>query len=89
MRITRTATGRGNVYRFYRIDDQFCVDLKALIPILLECQGDLLVGEEDFDVSLLLTPGPLNAEAEGELLRRARRHLGPGCPQLQPTEDRH
>ncbi len=82
MRITCTATERGNVFCFYRTDDRFCIDLKPLIPILLACQGDVLVGEEDSDPSLLLTAGPLGADAEGELLRRARRHLAPGCPHV-------
>ncbi len=80
MRITCPATERGNIYRFYRTDDRFCIDLKPLIPMLLACRGDVFVGEEDSDPSLLLTAGPLSADAEGELLRRAHPFLAPGCP---------
>ena len=80
MRITCTATSRGNVYHFYRNSDDFYRELKPLIPLLIKADGDVLVGSDDeTDPALLLSVGPMEAEVEAELLRRARRFLAPGC----------
>lgn len=86
MRITCTATKRGNIFRFYKDDDNFHRDLKPLVPLILACSGEVLVNEEDdLDVvddnggALLLTAGPLTSDAEAELVRRAQRHFAPAC----------
>lgn len=88
MRITRTATRRGNVYRFYKDNDNFYRDLRPLIPVIMAAEGDVLLGEEDdSDTSLLITAGPLSSDGEAELLRRAKRFLAPGCPSEPPPHE--
>jgi hypothetical protein len=81
MRITCSKTERGNVYRFYRDDDRFHDDLKALIPFLRACEGELHVGDPDGKHAIIvLEVGPDGASPEIEFLRQARRHLADGCP---------
>jgi hypothetical protein len=81
MRITCSKTERGHVYRFYRDDDQFHDDLKALIPFLRACDGELHVGDPSGgDAIVVLEVETTGAPQEVEFLRLARRHLAKGCP---------
>lgn len=85
MRITCTATDCGNVYQFFRSDDDFRRDLRAFIPLLLACDGDVVIGDEhDTPGSPILTVGPLDDASEMELRRRAQRYLEPVCPPGPP-----
>lgn len=77
MRITCTPTALGNVFRFYRNGDNFHAELKPLVRFLLQCEADLVVGDDNGDSDVLLRVGPMRPEAEAELLQRARRHITP------------
>ena len=85
MRITCTATDRGNVYQFSRSNDDFRRDLRAFVPLLLAADCDVVIGDEhDPPGAPILTVGPLDDESEKELRRRAQRYLVPDCPPGPP-----
>ncbi len=75
MRITCSATPRGNVYRLYRSSDQFYPALKRLIPFLLKSDADMEVGPTEADGQVLLTVGPFDRQSESEFRDRASRYL--------------
>ncbi len=85
MRITCTATDRGNVYQFFKDDDGFYRELKPFVPVLLACQCDVVIGDEyDTPGAAILTVGPLDDASEEEFLRRARRYMPSVCPPGPP-----
>jgi hypothetical protein len=80
MRITCTATDRGNVYEFFRDDDSFYRDLRSLVPLLLACDCDVVIGDEhDAPGAPNLTVGPFSDAHENEFRRRAKRYMEPEC----------
>jgi hypothetical protein len=86
MLITCSSTAKGSIYRFYRSDENFFIDLKPLVPLLLASDADVVVGSEDGDPGLMLTVGPMKGKAEAEFLRRAEPHLAPGCPTVAEVD---
>ena len=75
MRITSCATPRGNVYRLYRTSDQFYVELKRLIPFILQSNVDVEIGPDDEDSNVLLTIGPFEDDADRDFRSRIDRFL--------------
>ena len=81
MRITCTATEKGNVYRFYASDKSSVSSaLKPLVPLLLATDAEVILGSDPSDPSLLLRVGPLKGGAEDELLRLASHLPVTRCP---------
>lgn len=85
MRITCTATDRGNVYQFFRDDDNFYRELRSFVPLLLTSDCDVVIGDEhDLPGAPLLTVGPFGDVSEDEFRQRAKRFLTPECPPGPP-----
>lgn len=85
MRITCTATDRGNVYQFFRDDDNFYRQLRSLVPFLLACDCDVVIGDEhDAPGAPTLTVGPFTDMTEEDFLRRAKRYMSPEEPECPP-----
>lgn len=81
MRITCSTTLGGNVYRLYRANDRFHVELKRLIPFLLKTAADVEVGPTEADQAVMLSVGPFRDEDERAFRERARPFLNQqGCP---------
>jgi len=68
MQVACTWTPEGRVYRFYRSSEDFARALKPLVPLLLASQADVVIGNEDGDLGLLLRVGPIAGEHEALLL---------------------
>jgi hypothetical protein len=68
MQVVCTSRPEGRIYRFYRTSDDFSRALKPLVPFLLACRVDVLVGKEDDDLKLLLRVGPIAGEDEAMLI---------------------
>ena len=86
MRITCTATDRGNVYQFFRDDDDSVQrELRPFVPLLLGSDCDLVIGDEhDAPGSPILTVGPFADAAENAFRGLARGYLASECPPGPP-----
>jgi len=84
MEVSCACTPEGNLYRFYRISNDFTRALKPIVPFLLAGHADVLVGRADGDPRLLLRLGPIAGDAEAELLRLIDPYLVTRCP-CQPA----
>jgi hypothetical protein len=80
MEVSCSSTPQGNVYRFYRISRDFPRALKPVVPFLLACDADVLVGRVEGDPKLLIQLGPIGGDAEAELLRLIAPYLSTRCP---------
>ena len=83
MRVVCTSTPEGRVYRFYRSSEDFTRALKPLVPFLLASQADVIVGNDDDDVKLLLRVGPIRGEDEAMLVSLIAPHLTCQCNPAQ------
>ena len=79
MRVVCTSTPEGRVYRFYRTGEDFTRALKPLVPFLLASRVDVIVGNDDGDVKLLLRVGPIGGQDEAMLLSFVAPHLTCRC----------
>ena len=79
MQVVCTSTPEGRVYRFYRTSEDFTSALKPLVPFLLASRADVIVGNADDDVKLLLRVGPLAGQEDALLHTLAAPHLPCRC----------
>jgi hypothetical protein len=79
MHVVCTSTSEGRVYRFYRTSEDFTRALKPIVPFLLASRADVIVGNEDGDIKLLLRVGPIDGEGEAMLLSFIAPHLTCRC----------
>ncbi|MDP9122998.1 MAG: hypothetical protein M3N82_00065 [Pseudomonadota bacterium] len=79
MQAACTSTPEGRVYRFYRTTDDFTRALKPLVPFLLASHADVIVGNEDNDLKLLLRVGAIVGEKEAMLVSLIAPHLTCRC----------
>ncbi len=79
MQVVCTSTPEGRVYRFYRTSEDFTRALKPLVPFLLASRADVIVGNDDDDVKLLLRVGPIVGQDEATLLSLVAPHLTCRC----------
>ena len=75
MRIVSSQVSGGNLYRIYREDAHFVTELQRLIPFLNDCAGAVLIGGTDGDPDVVLTVGPLDADADAAFQKRVAKHL--------------
>jgi hypothetical protein len=68
MEVSCAHTPEGNLYRFYRISNEFTRALKPVVPFLLAGHAEVLLGRVEGDPRLLLRLGPIGGDAEAELL---------------------
>ena len=67
MEVVCSSTPEGRVYRFYRTSEDFTRALKPLVPFLLASHADVIVGNDDNDLKLLLRVGPIAGQDEAML----------------------
>ncbi len=79
MEVVCTSTPEGRVYRFYRTSDDFTRALKPLVPFLLASHADVIVGNDENDLKLLLRVGPILGQDEAMLLSLIAPHLTCRC----------
>ena len=79
MQVVCSSTPAGRVYRFYRTSEDFTRALKPLVPFLLASHADVIVGNDDDDVKLLLRVGPIAGQDEAMLLSLIAPHLTCRC----------
>jgi hypothetical protein len=80
MEVSCARTPEGNLYRFYRISNDFTRALKPVVPFLLAGHAEVLLGRVEDDPRLLLRLGPIAGDAEAELLRLIGPYLVAGGP---------
>ncbi len=80
MEVSCACTPEGNLYRFYRISNDFSRALKPLVPFLLAGHADVLVGRVENDPQLALRFGPIRGDAEAQLLTLIEPYLITRCP---------
>ena len=83
MQVVCTSTPDGRVYRFYRTSEDFTRALKPLVPFLLASRADVIVGNDDDDVKLLLRVGPIAGQDEAMLLSLIAPRLTCRCDPAQ------
>ena len=81
MEVSCSCTPEGNLYRFYRISNDFSRALKPLVPFLLAGHADVLVGRMENDPRLALRFGPIRGDAEAQFLALIEPYLITRCPQ--------
>jgi hypothetical protein len=79
MRVACTSTPEGHVYRFYRTEHDVTAALKPIIPVLLACHVDIVVGRVGDDPALLMRVGPISGAAEATLLALIGSHAAGPC----------
>ena len=79
MQVVCTSTPEGRVYRFYRTSEDFTRALKPLVPFLLASHVDVIVGNNNDDVKLLLRVGPIAGQDETMLRSLVAAHLTCRC----------
>ena len=67
MEVVCTSTPEGRVYRFYRTSEDFTRALKPLVPFLVASHADVIVGNDDNDLKLLLRVGSIAGHDEAML----------------------
>jgi hypothetical protein len=75
MRVTRSTSEEGAIYRLYRSDDAFVQEMRALIPFLHQADCDLAVGGTEGDPHVVLIVGPLTEMLDEAFQRRVKRYL--------------
>ena len=68
MRVACSSEPEGRVYRFYRTSEDFSRAFRPLVPFLLACAVDIVIGGVVGDPKLLLRVGPIAGENEQTLL---------------------
>jgi hypothetical protein len=68
MQVVCTSAPEGRVYRFYRTSEDFTRAFKPLVPFLLASHADVIVGNDEADLKLLLRVGPIVGNDEAMLL---------------------
>ena len=79
MQVVCTSTPEGRVYRFYRTSEDFTRALKPLVPFLLASDADVIVGNDNDDLKLLLRVGPIVGQDEAMLRSLIAAHLTCRC----------
>lgn len=79
MQVVCTSASEGRVYRFYRTSEDFTRALKPLVPFLLASHADVIVGNDDDDLKLLLRVGPIVGDDEAMLVSLIAPHLVCRC----------
>ena len=77
MRVTRTMSTKGPIYRLYRSSDAFVAEMRSLIPFLHKAGCDISVGGSEDDPSVVMIVGPLSASLDAAFRRRIERFLEP------------
>ena len=77
MRVTRSVSAKGAVYRLYRSSDAFVGEMRSLIPFLNEAGCDVSVGGSEDDPSAVLIVGPLGSALDDAFRKRVERFLEP------------
>lgn len=75
MRITCTRETGGALYRIYRSDDSFVMEMRRLVPFLHDTCCEVCVGAEAGDPDVVLTVGPLSGDLEQAFRKRVQRYL--------------
>ena len=75
MRVSRTLSPMGSIYRIYRSDDNFASQMRRLIPYLQADRYDVLIGGTDSEPDVVLTIGPLDATIDAEFRQRVVQYL--------------
>ena len=75
MRVTRTMSSKGPVYRLYRSSDAFVAEMRSLIPFLHEAECDFSVGGGEDDPAAVVIVGPLDAALDRAFRDRIDRFL--------------
>lgn len=83
MRVACASTPEGNVYRFYRTEQDVAAALKPIIPILLASHVDIVVGRVGDDPALLMQVGPIGGAAETTLLDLIEEHVTTRCDSVR------
>jgi hypothetical protein len=83
MRVACASTPEGNVYRFYRTEQDVAAALKPIIPILLASHVDIVVGRVGDDPALLMQVGPIAGAAETTLLDLIEEHVTTRCDSVR------
>jgi hypothetical protein len=83
MRVACASTPEGNVYRFYRTEQDVAASLKPIIPILLASNVDIVVGRVGDDPALLMQVGPIGGAAETTLLDLIEEHVTTRCDSVR------
>ena len=79
MRIACASSPEGNVYRFYRTEQDVAAALRPIVPILLASHVDIVVGRVGDDPALLMQVGPIGGAAETTLLNLIEEHVTTRC----------
>lgn len=79
MRVACTSTPEGNVYRFYRTEQDVAAALKPIVATLLASHVDIVVGRVGDDPALLMQVGPVGGAAEKTLLDLIEEHVTTRC----------
>lgn len=85
MRVACSSEPEGRFYRFYRTSDHFARAFKPLVPFLLACGVDVVIGGAVADPKLLLCVGPIAGEGEEALLGLIGSRLDSPCG-AEPAE---
>ncbi len=64
MRIVRTESPQGRVYRIYRASEGFVAEVRHLIPFLVQSRIAVLFGGSEEEPGLVMTLGPLDPMAD-------------------------
>ena len=83
MRVACSSEPEGRVYRFYRTSEQFSSALKPVVPYLMACAAEVIVGSEPGDPRLLLRVGPVSGNEEATLLGLIGQRLTTPCEPLE------
>ena len=75
MRVSRTLSPMGSIYRIYRSDDNFASQMRRLIPYLQADRYDVLIGGTDSEPDIVLTIGPPDATTDAEFRQRVVQYL--------------
>ncbi len=75
MRVSRSQSTAGSIYRIYRSTDDFVTQMQSLVPFLRADRYDILIGGTSGEPHVALTIGPLDAETDAEFRSRIAQFL--------------